>query len=329
MENLLNDNVLVRFLNKETTEGENAEILHWVSQSEENKAAFRRVHDLWHLGKLKQLSSEIDMDEAWNNVQGKMPVRPAKTAFFSIGLWRRVAASAVILLAVGFGSIWLDKQFFEEEKTALLQVEVPPGEKSKLVLADGTRVWLNSETTLQYDALHPREVSLEGEAYFEVEKDAGHPFEVTTASGMKVTVLGTKFNLKCFPGEAEIETTLEEGQVEITGSFRRQSLLLEPGQQAVYNVENNKMVVRNVSVGLYSIWRNNELRFEDISFSELVVRIERWYGVEIKLDTKLNDNDRFTMTVKTESLRELLEMMKLTSNFKYEINGKKVTISAR
>jgi ferric-dicitrate binding protein FerR (iron transport regulator) len=84
-----------------------------------------------------------------------------------------------------------------------------------------------------------------------------------------------------------------------------------------------------VSTEIFSIWRNNELRFNDISYAELIPRIERWYGVSIELDPGISKTDRFTMSVKTESLRELLNMMKLTSNFNYEINGEKVELVAK
>jgi ferric-dicitrate binding protein FerR (iron transport regulator) len=329
MEKSFSDSALIRFLKKETTASENAKILQWVSQSDENRIEFRKVHQTWHMSRLKSLNSEIDMDEAWDKLQAKIPKKPQSTFFVNSTLWGKIAASVIVVLAVGFGSIWVNNQFFDGKKVAMIQFEVPSGEKSKMILADGTHVWLNSETTLKYDALDPRKVFLEGEAYFEVEKDTEHPFEVATASGMKVNVLGTKFNLRCFANEAEVVTTLEEGQVEIIGESYRRPLLLQPGQQAVYYVQNNKMVVCSVPVDLYSLWRNNELYLEDVPFKELVAMVERWYGVSIGLDPKLSRTDRFTMTIKTESLRELLEMMKLTSNFDYEINGERVKINAR
>ena len=80
---------------------------------------------------------------------------------------------------------------------------------------------------------------------------------------------------------------------------------------------------------MYSLWKNNEIRFSDISFRDLVPQIERWYGVTIELDPEISKKDRFTMAIKTESLRELLSMMKLTSKFNYEIDGSRVKINAK
>ena len=226
------------------------------------------------------------------------------------------------------GSLWTNEHFFGKIKSAIVQFEAPKGEKSKIVLADGSLVWLNSQTILKYNAFHPRKVTVEGEAYFEVEKDTKHPFEVTTASGMKIRVTGTKFNLRSYSDEPYVETTLDEGGV-ILSNNSHEMATLKPGQQAKYDIKNNELVVENVSTEIYSLWRNNELRFTAISFQELVPRIERWYGVSIKLDPKIGGRDLFTMTIKTESLHELMDMMKLTSKFNYEINGELIEIHAK
>lgn len=329
MEKTKKEILLHRFLNKETSELEIDEILHWVSASEENRVEFRKVHQLYHLNNLKQYQSSIDIDDAWNKLLSQLPKVKVKPKIVYMDVFRKVAVSVLIVLAVGFGSLWINEHFFSGAKSAIVQFEAPKGEKSKIVLADGSRVWLNSQTVLKYDALNPRKVTIEGEAYFEVEKSRSHPFEVTTASGMKIKVTGTKFNLRSFASESFVETTLDEGEVIITGMNFEQLAVLNPGQQALYSIKSNQLKVRNVSTEIYSLWKNNELRFSDISFVELVPRIERWYGVSIELDPRISSKDRFTMTIKTESLRELLNMMELTSKFNYEINGAQIKIHAK
>ncbi len=238
----------------------------------------------------------------------------------------RVAASVAIILAVGVGSLWSRHFFSNQLQSKDIRFESPAGEKSKIVLADGTLVWLNSQTILNYNVLKPRSVTLDGEAYFEVAEDRKHPFEVMTTSGLKVTVLGTKFNLQSFAGENLVETTLEEGVVTITGIDNGRAVKLKPGQKATFNTRTNQLQVENVSAEIYSVWKNNELRFTDITFGELIPRIERWYGIKVEMDSGISTADRFTMTIKTESLRELLTMMQLTSKFDYEINGEEVII---
>lgn len=330
MEESINNILIHRFLNKETSEQENNEILRWVSASEENRAEFQRLHQALHLSKIKQFQSEIDIETAWNKLNGKLLKDKVKPRVIYMEIFRKVAVAALIVLAIGVGSIWTREQFFTGAQSAIVKFEAPKGEKAKIVLADGSHVWLNSQTILKYDALNPRMVTIEGEGYFEVKKDQAHPFEVTTPSGMKVKVTGTSFNLRSFASESFVETTLDDGEVIITGANSEQLVVLKPGQQAKYDIKSNELQVQNVSTEIYSLWKNNELRFVDISFLELVPRIERWYGVSIELDTQIiNSKDRFTMTIKTESLRELLNMMKLTSKFNYEINGAQIEIHAK
>lgn len=327
MEEPISETLLNRFLDKETSMAENQAILQWVSDSEENRVEFRKVHRAYHLSKLRYSKSEIDVDEAWNKLNNLLPRTKPQHKLIDLNILRKVAASVLLILAGGLGSLWMSGYFSGQQQSAIVELKTLKGEKSQVILADGSHVWLNSQTVLKYDALNPRKTTLDGEAFFEVEKDKAHPFEVITASGMKVIVTGTKFNLKSFAGEPFVETTLEEGVVEIKGTDNKPLAQLEPGQQAQYNIEGNNTSVKNVSPELYSLWKNNELRFTDISFAELVPRIERWYGVTISLENNRKNNDRFTMTIKTESLRELLNMMQLTSKFNYEIKGEQVKIN--
>ncbi len=327
MEKTINETILFRFLDQETSKEENEVILKWVSESEDNCTEFQRIHQVYHLSKLHNLKAEVDVDDAWNRLSSILPkIKTKKKPIYPYILWK-VAASVLLVIAGGIGSLWMNSYFSKRQQSAVVELKASKGEKSQAILADGSHVWLNSQTILKYDALNPREITLDGEAYFEIEKDCKHPFEVITTSGMKVIVTGTKFNLRSFSGEPFVETTLDEGEIHIEGANNKQLALLKPGQQAQYNVEKNNASVKNVSGELYSLWKNNELRVADISFTELVPRIERWYGVTISLDSIHKNNDRFTMTIKTESLRELLNMMQLTSKFNYVIKGEQVIIN--
>ncbi|MCK9640365.1 MAG: FecR domain-containing protein [Prolixibacteraceae bacterium] len=329
MEDSINDSLLYKFLLKETSDAENREILGWVSASEENRAEFRRIHKLFFLSNNQQFQAKLDIDQAWEMVNSKLPHTTRNSKVVSMNFFLKAAASVLVLLTVGIGSLWSWDRFFANRQSAMVTFETPKGEKSRIILADGSLVWLNSETILKYDALHPRNVSVTGEAYFDVKKDKEHPFEVSTASGMKVKVTGTRFNLKTYLDEPGVETTLEEGEVTVENADDSNFAVLKPGQQALYDIQKDQLTVRNVSPEIYSIWKNNELHIINVPFTDLIPRIERWYGVSIHLDSLINRNDRFTMTIKTESLRELLNMMQLTSKFKYEVNGGQIKIHAK
>lgn len=323
------DNLIHRFLERETSEQENSEVLHWVSASEENREEFRKIHQTVHISSLNRLKSEIDVDKAWDELKSRIPHSKQAPKMINIRALLRIAASILVIISVGLGSFWAANYFKERPTDCIVQFVTPKGEKSKVILADGSLVWLNSQSVLKYNTLNPREVNLQGEAFFEVEKSDGKPFEVFTASGVKIKVTGTKFNLRSYSHESMVETTLEEGEVIIEGINSANSTVIKPGQQARYNIQNHKFSVSKVETELYSLWRQNQLRFENISFAELVPRIEQWYGVDISLDANVGIDDRFTLTIKTESLRELLNMMQLTSKFNYEINGSSVEIRAK
>jgi transmembrane sensor len=325
----LNEVLIYKFLNKETSGQENEEVRNWVVQSEENKEEFRRIHRLHSACKEKKLRAEIDIDQAWTILEKSID----RTHAFEEGIdWfhlGRIAASIILILTSGLGILWIKDHLQMRPVPQMVTIESPRGEKSKVVLSDGTRVWINSQSVLKYNPLLPRKVDLEGEAYFEVTKENGLDFEVNTPVGMKVIVTGTRFDLKCYKEESFAEVTLEEGEVHLDGADSKTIATLKPGQQAKYDPKTKDTQIRNVSAEIYSLWRNDELRFSNITFRELIPRIERWYGINISLDPEISKRDRFTMTIKTESLRELLNMMQLTSKFKYEINGSQVTIRAK
>lgn len=318
---------LVRFINRETTREEDREVLAWVMESDGNRTELRQLYETWMLSRVPQQADQINIDRAWAEFSAKRLSDSRRENRRTLPFSMRVAASILILIAVGVGSF---EAYRMTENGGManqwVKVEVPAGEKSKVVLADGSRVWLNSESVLKYNTADPRKVDFVGEAYFEVAKDARHPFEVHTESGIDVRVLGTQFNLRNYPDENRMETTLDEGKVELYGSRLSGSVTMKPGEQAVF--AENQMEIKKVDSRLFSVWRDNELKFVDISFAELVPRIERWYGVKIQLDPRLASRDRFTLTIKTESIRELFTMMQLTSTFKYQINGSQIVLKA-
>ena len=292
MAKFIDNSVLYRFLHKETSEKENKEILEWISSGKENCEEFRKIHYAYYISSLKKIESEIDIDKAWEKLHNNFIEKKAKSEIVNWDILLKVAATVIIIISIGFGSIWINEHLFRMKSNSVVQFEAPAGEKSKVQLADGSSVWLNSETILTYDVTNPRIVKLEGEAFFDVEKNR-NPFLVETTSGMKVKVTGTRFNLRCYPDDPVVETTLEEGEVIILGENAKRLVELNPGQQSKYNIMDNKINVVKVTPEIYSLWKNDEIRFSEISFRDLVQRIERRNGVTIELDPEINKNDRF------------------------------------
>lgn len=209
-------------------------------------------------------------------------------------------------------------------------IEVPVGGEYSLQLSDGSRVWLNSATTMRYPvhfAGRDREVYISGEAYFEVSKDPEHPF-IVHAGKSSVKVLGTEFNLSAYPEECRLVTTLKSGKVEFSSG--KEKVALTPGHQVIFHKEDASVIVREVDASLYAAWIHGVFEFENLSLWQIGVQLSRWYGVKfVFVDTTLSER-YFTGGVKKyNTLRESLDLIENTTNVHFEIVEKNVFVTSR
>ncbi|HJF71629.1 MAG TPA: DUF4974 domain-containing protein [Butyricimonas virosa] len=204
---------------------------------------------------------------------------------------------------------------------------IPKGGEYQVVLADGTKVWLNSASRLIYPQAFmgkERRVVLSGEAFFDVAHDAERPFIVET-SRMNVKVLGTRFNVNDYADNEEVSTTLVNGSVEIVSGDQR-AFRLVPGEQA-YGKE-NELEKREVNVRLYSSWIDGKFLFNNTELEEIAKQISRWYDVEIFFSSESVKKVRFTgAIVKFKPLDDLVRMIESTSQVRFSVKGKTIVIS--
>ncbi len=204
---------------------------------------------------------------------------------------------------------------------------IPKGGEYQVVLADGTKVWLNSASRLIYPQSFmgkERRVVLSGEAFFDVAHDAERPFIVET-SRMNVKVLGTRFNVNDYDDNEEVSTTLVNGSVEIV-SGDQQVFRLVPGEQA-YGKE-NELEKREVNVRLYTSWIDGKFLFNNTELEEIAQQISRWYDVEIFFSSENVKKVRFTgAIVKFKPLDDLVRMIESTSQVRFSVKGKTIVIS--
>ncbi len=204
------------------------------------------------------------------------------------------------------------------EPLQVAEIVAPKGEKVQFVLPDGSSGYLNSGSTLKYAyPFQKRLVELDGEGFFDV-VHGRKAFTVQTHA-MKIEVHGTRFNVCAYRDDPDVVTTLEEGRVTVISDADGESLTIKPGQQAVFSRASNLLTSMTVDVGLFVSWKENMLRFQNTPFPDVVKKMERWYDVKIALDDKLRLTQQYTMTIKTESLREMLELMLVTTPMSYEI----------
>ena len=204
---------------------------------------------------------------------------------------------------------------------------IPKGGEYQVVLADGTKGWLNSASRLIYPQSFmgkERRVVLSGEAFFDVAHDAERPFIVET-SRMNVKVLGTRFNVNDYDDNEEVSTTLVNGSVEIV-SGGQQAFRLVPGEQA-YGKE-NELEKREVNVRLYTSWIDGKFLFNNTELEEIAKQISRWYDVEIFFSSENVKKVRFTgAIVKFKPLDDLVRMIESTSQVRFSVKGKTIVIS--
>jgi ferric-dicitrate binding protein FerR (iron transport regulator) len=212
------------------------------------------------------------------------------------------------------------------EKVAMNTLATPRGGQYQIVLPDGTRVWLNSASSLRYPtafAGNERKVELTGEAYFEVSKDAHKPFYVKTAT-QTVTVLGTHFNINSYTDEAATKTTLLEGSVRITGNANGVTVKLKPGEQAV-NTINVIDVKENADIDEAVAWKNGKFLFRNTDLHTIMRQLSRWYDVDVEYQGNVAQKHYRGRISRNVPVSEIFQILK-TSGINFTIDGRKIIV---
>ena len=204
-------------------------------------------------------------------------------------------------------------------------ISTPKGGQYKLLLADGTKVWLNAASSLRYPISfngNKREVELIGEAYFEVASDQSKPFTVSS-NDLKVQVLGTHFNINAYENEGFSRTTLLEGSIRI--NVANNSQLLKPGQQARVSSLNEIKVINHVETEEVVAWKNETFQFVKSDIYSVMRQIERWYDVEIEYRGNIPTHFGGSIS-RNVTLDQVLNILQQTKKVRFEMEGKKVLV---
>lgn len=206
---------------------------------------------------------------------------------------------------------------------------IPIGGEYKIELSDGTIVWMNSMSKLRFPVVFDsteRNVFLEGEAYFEVAKDSLRPFNVVIRDNLKVTVLGTSFNVRAYNDEESVETVLEEGAVIVDGNGNR--AMLHPNQRASYNNRTNSILIDNVETRNYTSWHKGHFVFNEMSVEKILSYISKWYSFEVEYQNDTVKNIIFSGSLKKyEDLTKFLTAIELAGGVKFEISENKLIVA--
>ena len=206
-------------------------------------------------------------------------------------------------------------------KNAINQLIIPRGKDYQLELSDGTKIWLNAESELTYPSHFDKDqrvVTLKGEAFFEVAKDANRPF-IVEVDGVEVEVLGTSFNIAAYASDASIATTLVTGSVQLTpeGGITE---IIKPNEQYTYNKIKKESQTKIVDTKLYTSWTNGYYTFKDATINEIITKLARWHNIDYQFENEQIKGTRFSLSIQKEtSLVDLIDIINFTNEVYLEI----------
>jgi transmembrane sensor len=348
-------------LAQEATAEELAELEELLRQHPEIHYAIQHIQDLWKLQPLQSPETEEAFQKHLSRMQDKgidtspwmpghpqefqEPARPSRL--------RRYLLAGLSIAAITTVGILLLNREPKAQSTSLAsinEISTRNGSRTRISLPDGSTVWLNAGSKLVYDKNFDsklREVTLAGEAYFDVARNPEKPFIIHTGK-VDIKVLGTLFNVKSYPGEKVTEASLIRGSIEVMIRDRPQEkIILKPNEKIVVSNETeqetsaqSKPVANNAPIVAIShlsyepkdstiietSWVENKLILQDESLEETAVRLERWYGVLIRFENNEVKKLRFTGPLPSQSIQKTLEALKITGGFNFTINENNVLI---
>ncbi len=321
--------LIVKFLHEECTPEEVQSLIVWRQESPNHESIFMEISHTWNQDHAIKDSKVIPPKaKVWSLIQSRIdidneiiPSYPKRT-LFQVGL----AAASVALIVGLFVSFLLFFQFSSTKTYAY--VETPYGQKSHIILPDGTKVWLNSGSKIAYSTDYnkkSRMVTLTGEAFFDVVHDSQHPF-IVNAGKIDIKDLGTAFDVHAYPDDSFIKVSLLRGSVSLESAIDQTQIgLLHPNQKATINKSNLLCAVSDCNAADDNIWINNQLKFEGETTDEMFKQLDRWFGVNIAA-VNIPKDKQYWLTLKTESLTETLQLINKITPINYTINGEEVQV---
>ncbi|MDD2305181.1 MAG: FecR domain-containing protein [Prolixibacteraceae bacterium] len=328
MENQTDINILlIRLFSGEADLNEKKRISDWLDLSAENKKLYSDLREIWLSSGIETNADNYDLESAIlkfrdqinkdQNIQRKQ---------INFDWFLKYAAILALALLLPF-SYYMGTQ--NNSDNSITTISCAYGDKSSIILPDNSHVWLNSGSKLTFNSNFKdgRKVSLEGEAYFDVAKDKHHPFQVKTAD-VQIEVLGTKFNLKAYPDEKLVSTTLVEGSVKISSEYQHE--LMTPDQKMTFDKESKQVTVQELTdTSSETDWKDGRFVFRNETLAELKPRLERWFDVDIVFVDDQVKNRRFTGVLGRESILEAVSYFDRSNYVSCSIQGNKIIINSQ
>jgi ferric-dicitrate binding protein FerR (iron transport regulator) len=322
------DDLIAARLTRGLSSEESNELNEWIHASEENKVYFLNMREIWFSAINASDICCFNKEQALKRFQLRVGIRKRKK--FSWWSVAYVAAMVVLLFIVSYAAYWQGGKQLKSRFTDVV-IEAPSGSKTKMILPDGTLVWLNAGSKITYSqgfGISERKVNLLGEGYFEVTKNEKLPFDVQTKE-LCVNVLGTKFNFRNYPDDEEATVNLLEGKILASNHVKKdKAIQLLPDQKVFLNKKSGAMRIAQVKAQNAVEWTNGFLFFDEVLLPDIVKELERSYNVIICIvDPSLNTFRFYGNFIRKEqNIEEVLELLTLTNKLKYSKNEKYILL---
>ena len=323
---------LILFIISNQSSDDNSEVIEWINKTEENKEEYILYKNLWAIMQHGNDMPEDKIQEALSRIREKPN---QKKQSFSIWNFVKYAALVVIVLMCGY---LIGNRDFNYEIT-MNEIFVPNGNRSSVVLPDGSKVWINNGTKLIYPEEFKgknRIVELEGEGFFDVTHDKTHPFIVKIGQN-QIKVLGTKFAVVAYPNDKLVKAELISGQIQFDVKEKNQtnkfhSYLMKPSQSLTLNKSSGKLSQSRIAGSFYNYWINEVYEFKDETFEELAQKIERIYNVKVIFKDEVLKKHPFSGTLSiNDNVYTLMEAFAKASGipFNYTHEGNEIYIEKK
>lgn len=329
------ENIIIKYLENRASESEKQILLEWLRTDDQNKRLFAEVRNRWIENATISINNSECGKKAFYRFATRVESLSQTKRFHSAGMLLKIAASVAIIISASLVGYFVGERHVAtdlvEEAIVMNHVVMGEGNKGVIVLPDGTKVWLNSDSKLIYPdrfSTTNRKVYLEGEGYFEVERNEHLPFLVETR-GLAVNVLGTHFNVKNYDDSETIETTLVSGKVEVLLSESDESVVLSPNQKLTCDKHTGAFRVVDVEAEDNIVWKENKLICQNEPLSSVINKMRNWYNIEIECEAGVAMDQRLSLTVRRESPEEIFKLLSIISPIKYRIESRKVIISPK
>lgn len=322
--------LLHRLIAGTTTEEENRQLMEWFRQCASKEEFFMLFETAW-----KESPDEMPRDvqeRMYRRLSRKLDEKKTKTILlrsrFSWKVWPQIAVACIIIVLGLVNYRMNDKQ--KQLSTQNFTVLAEKGQRAFITLPDSTKVWLNSDTKISYPAdygLKERNVTLVGEAYFEVAKNPDKRF-IVEAKGMQVEALGTSFNVNAYQNDNKIIASLFSGSVRV--SYDRHVAILKPHESVKVDLLNRSFSrYKDESMQNIALWRKNEITFDGESLEEITHIMSRLYNTTICIEDESLKKVCYIGTIRNNNLENFIDIINLTTPVVYENKGDTVFLRKR